>query len=159
MMLMIIDTKFFSCLICDAPEDWQAGLNEPASYYSMEGILIFNNHLLLLPCLLVGYCYNIIFLCEEFNNKFNSKFGHFKRLEIVWTTIPAIILLTLSIPSFTLLYAMGEISDFNSCRKNQKIFKLVCYMMVIDGLPKKNKDIFRYLETKSYLMSINKIEK
>jgi heme/copper-type cytochrome/quinol oxidase subunit 2 len=102
---------------------------------------------------------NIIFLCEEFNNKFNSKFVDFKRLEIVWTTISAIILLTLSIPSFTLLYAMDEISDFNSCRKNQKNFKLVCYMMVLDGLPKKNKDIFRYLETKSYLMSINKIKK
>jgi heme/copper-type cytochrome/quinol oxidase subunit 2 len=125
----------------------------------MEGILIFNNHLLLLPCLLLGY-FIILFLRVR-NLTINSilNLDTLKRLKIVWTTIPAIILLTLSISSFTLLYAMDEISDFNSCRKNQKIFKLVCYMMVLDGLPKKNKDVFRYLETKSYLMSINKIEK
>jgi hypothetical protein len=44
---MIIDTNFFSCLTCDAPEAWQAALSEPASI-TMEGILIFNNHLLFL---------------------------------------------------------------------------------------------------------------
>jgi cytochrome c oxidase subunit 2 len=172
---MIIDTNFFSCLTCDAPEDWQTGLSEPASI-TMEGILIFNNHLLFLLIvitLFVGWLlYNTIFFFEEFNNKFNSKFVHSKELEIVWTTIPAIILLTLSTPSFTLLYAMDEISepelslkilghqwfwsyeilDFNSCRKNQKSFKLVCYMMVLDGLPKEKQGYFRLLETNRRLI-------
>jgi hypothetical protein len=44
---MITDNKFLSSLICDAPESWQVGLQEPASI-TMEGILIFNNHLLFL---------------------------------------------------------------------------------------------------------------
>jgi cytochrome c oxidase subunit 2 len=172
---MIIETKFFSCLICDAPEAWQAELSEPASI-TMEGILIFNNHLLFLLIvitLFVGWLlYNTIFFYEEFNNKFNSKFVHSKGLEIVWTTIPAIILLTLSTPSFTLLYAMDEISepeltlkilghqwfwsyeilDFNSCKKNQKSFKLVCYMMVLDGIPKEKQGYFRLLETNRRLI-------
>jgi cytochrome c oxidase subunit 2 len=172
---MIIDAKFFSCLTCDAPEAWQARLSEPASI-TMEGILIFNNHLLFLLIvitLFVGWLLsNTIFFYEEFNNKFNSKFVHSKELEIVWTTIPAIILLTLSTPSFTLLYAMDEISqpelslkilghqwfwsyeilDFNSCRKNQKSFKLVCYMMVLDGLPKEKQGYFRLLETNRRLI-------
>jgi cytochrome c oxidase subunit 2 len=172
---MIIDTKFFSCLTCDAPEAWQTQLSEPASI-TMEGILIFNNHLLFLLIvitLFVGWLlYNTIVFFEEFNNKFNSKFVHSKELEIVWTTIPAIILLTLSTPSFTLLYAMDEISepelslkilghqwfwsyeilDFNSCRKNQKSFKLVCYMMVLDGLPKEKQVYFRLLETNRRLI-------
>jgi cytochrome c oxidase subunit 2 len=172
---MIIDTKSFSCLTCDATEAWQAGLSEPASI-TMEGILIFNNHLLFLLIvitLFVGWLlYNTIFFYEEFNNKFNSKFVHSKGLEIVWTTIPAIILLTLSTPSFTLLYAMDEIAepelslkilghqwfwsyeilDFNSCRKNQKSFKLVCYMMVLDGLPKEKQGYFRLLETNRRLI-------
>jgi cytochrome c oxidase subunit 2 len=152
---MIIDNKLLSSLICDVPESWQVGLQEPASI-TMEGILIFNNHLLFLLIaivLFVGWLiYNTIFYYEEFSNKFNSRFVHSNSLEIVWTTIPALILLTLSTPSFTLLYAMDEISepelsikilghqwfwsyeisDFNSCRKNQKTFKLVCYMMVLD---------------------------
>lgn len=173
--LMIIDNNFLSSLICDAPESWQVGLQEPASI-TMEGILIFNNHLLFLLIaivLFVGWLiYNTIFYYEEFSNKFNSKFVHSNSLEIVWTTIPALILLTLSTPSFTLLYAMDEISepelsikilghqwfwsyeisDFNSCRKNQKTFKLVCYMMVLDGLPKEKQGYFRLLETNRRLI-------
>ena len=68
---------------------------------------------------------------------------HSKELEIVWTIIPALILLVLSTPSFTLLYAMDEIaepeislkilghqwfwsyeiSDFNSCQKQDQSLK------------------------------------
>jgi hypothetical protein len=61
-----------SCLTCDAPEDWQAGLSEPASI-SMEGILIFNNHLLFLLIvitLFVGWLlYNIIFFYAKKNRR------------------------------------------------------------------------------------------
>ena len=172
---MITANNFFSILNCDAPEVWQASLSEPASI-TMEGILIFNNHLLFLLIVIVLFVgwllYNTIFLYEEFNNKFNSKFVHSKGLEIVWTTIPAIILLLLSTPSFTLLYAMDEISepelslkilghqwfwsyeisDFNSCKKENKNFKLVCYMMVLDGLPKEKQGYFRLLETNRRLI-------
>ena len=49
---MIIDNKFLSSLICDAPESWQVGLQEPASI-TMEGILIFNKHLLFLLTVIV----------------------------------------------------------------------------------------------------------
>lgn len=62
---MIIDNKFLSSLICDAPESWQVGLQEPASI-TMEGILIFNNHLLFLLIAIVLFVswliYNTIFL-------------------------------------------------------------------------------------------------
>jgi hypothetical protein len=89
---MVIDTNFFSCLTCDAPEAWQAALSEPASI-TTEGSLIFNNHLLFLLIvitLFVGWLlYNTIFFYEEFNNKFISKFVNCKKLKIVWTTIPA----------------------------------------------------------------------
>ena len=97
-----------------------------------------------------------IYYFVEFKNKFNSKFVHSKELEIVWTIVPALIFLVLSTPSFTLLYAMDEIaepeislkilghqwfwsyeiSDFNSCQKKEQSLKYVCYMMVLDGVPK-----------------------
>ena len=92
---------------------------------------------------------------------------HSKELEIVWTSIPALLLLVLSTPSFTLLYAMDEISEpeltlkilghqwfwsydiseFNSCQKKEKSIKYVCYMMVLEGLPKNKRGYFRLLET------------
>jgi len=99
---------------CDSPAVWQTYLQEPASI-SMEGILIFNKHLLFLLTVIVIFVAWLLFYTlyyfAEFNNKYNSNFVHSKELEIVWTTIPALILLVLATPSFTLLYAMDEISE------------------------------------------------
>jgi cytochrome c oxidase subunit 2 len=39
------------------------------------------------------------------------KFSHSNVLEIVWTIIPAVILLLIAIPSFTLLYSLDELSN------------------------------------------------
>ena len=155
---------------CDSPAFWQTYLQDPASI-SMEGILLFNKHLFFLLTVIVLFvawllAYTVFFF-SEYNNKFNSKFVHSKELEIVWTTIPALILLILSTPSFTLLYAMDEISepelslkilghqwfwsyeisDFNSCQKDGQSLKYVCYMMVLDGMPKNKQGYFRLLET------------
>jgi cytochrome c oxidase subunit 2 len=155
---------------CDSPAYWQTYLQDPASI-SMEGILLFNKHLFFLLVIIVVFvawllAYTIYYF-SEFNNKYGSKFVHSRELEIVWTTIPALILLVLSTPSFTLLYAMDEISepelslkilghqwfwsyeisDFNSCQKDGQSLKYVCYMMVLDGMPKNKQGYFRLLET------------
>ena len=155
---------------CDSPEFWQTSLQEPASI-SMEGILIFNKHLMFLLTLIILVIAWIVvytlYYFLEFNNKYESKFVHSTELEIVWTTIPAVILIILAVPSFSLLYAMDEIaepeislkvlghqwfwsyeiSDFNSCQKQEQSLKYVCYMMVLDGLPKTKQGYFRLLET------------
>ena len=155
---------------CDSPDFWQTYLQEPASV-TMEGILLFNKHLLFLLTVIVIFTawllFYAIFYFAEFNNKYNSTFVHSKELEIIWTIVPALILLILSTPSFTLLYSMDEISepelslkilghqwfwsyeisDFNSCQKQDQGLKYVCYMMVLDGLPKTKQGYFRLLET------------
>ena len=155
---------------CDAPQTNQIYFQEPASL-SMEGIFLFNTHLLFLLTIIilfVGWLLIFtIYFFNEFKNKYNTKFVHSQELEIIWTSIPAIILLFLSIPSFTLLYSMDEISepelslkilghqwfwsyeisDFNSCQNKEKNLKYVCYMMVMEGFPKENNGYFRLLET------------
>lgn len=174
-MLSLIDFVNYNNIIietitCDSPDNWQTYLQDPASI-TMEGILIFNKHLLFLLTIIVvfvgWFLFFTIYYYSEFNNKFNSKFVHSKELEIIWTTIPAVVLLVLSIPSFTLLYAMDEISepelslkilghqwfwsyeisDFNSCQSSDKSLKYVCYMMSLEGLPKEKYGYFRILET------------
>ena len=40
-----------------------------------------------------------------------------------------------------------EISDFNSCQKDGQSLKYVCYMMVLDGMPRNKQGYFRLLET------------
>jgi cytochrome c oxidase subunit 2 len=139
---------------CDAPEHYQLKLQDPSSSI-MEGILMFNKHLLfiiiLIVCLVGWLLFNTIKDFDNANNHKASKFFHSNPLEIIWTSIPALILLTVASPSFTLLYSMDEISepeislkvlghqwywsyeisDFNSCNKSQSL-KYTCYMLPND---------------------------
>lgn len=139
---------------CDAPEPWQLQLQDPSSSI-MEGILMFNKHLLfiviLIICLVGWLLFNTIKNFDNAQNHKAAKFFHSNPLEIIWTSIPALILLTLASPSFTLLYSMDEISepelslkvlghqwywsyeisDFNSCNKAQSL-KYTCYMLPND---------------------------
>jgi len=155
---------------CDSPIEWQTYLSDPASV-SMEGILFFNKHLLFLIIaivLFVGWLlFSTLYYYNESNNTYSAKFVHDTKLEVIWTLIPAIILLVLAVPSFTLLYSLEEnvepeltvkvlghqwfwsyeISDFNSCQKDQQSLKYACYMMVLDGLPTTKQGYFRLLET------------
>ena len=60
----------------------------------------------------VAVCFVLIHVCLSFNQKANpkpQKFTHAALLEIIWTIIPAFLLLLLAIPSFNLLYSLDEI--------------------------------------------------
>lgn len=160
---------------CDSPLSWQTSFHDPASI-AMEGILLFNTHLFFLITIIVFFVgwvlFYTLFYFFEYNHSNSSKFVHSKILEIIWTSIPALVLLTLATPSFTLLYAMDEISepelslkilghqwfwsyeisDFNSCQKQEQSLKYVCYMLVLDGLPKNKQGFFRLLETNKRIL-------
>ena len=103
-------------LICfsDVPEFWQMGIQDPATPM-MEGIINFHNFLL---CVIVTIGVAVGIVLFEALYIFNidvhpepSKFAHASILEIVWTIIPALILLYIAGPSFTLLYALDESSS------------------------------------------------
>ena len=48
---------------------------------------------------------------SETSRKNVQKFSHSSVLEIVWTILPAVVLLFLAIPSFALLYSLDELID------------------------------------------------
>jgi cytochrome c oxidase subunit 2 len=155
-------------LICDAPDFWQLRLQDPASSI-MEGIMLFNKHLLFIIfaiVILTGWIlFNTIYSFDEFNNSKPANFFHSNELEIVWTSLPALTLLTLASPSFSLLYSMDEISipdfsikilghqwfwsyeisDFRSCLQTTTL-KYACYMLSNEEL-RNCKGFFRNLET------------
>ena len=102
---------FFIFSYGDVAEKWQLGPQDPASNL-MEGIINFHNFLF---CILIAIGVSVgIILFEvlyKFNDKKNpisAKFAHASLLEIIWTIIPAVILLYIAGPSFTLLYALDE---------------------------------------------------
>ena len=135
----------------------------------MEGILLFNKHILFVITVIVllvsWILINTIENYNIFNNSNSTNFYHDNKLEIVWTSVPALILLSLASPSFSLLYSMDElsvpnfsikilghqwfwtyeISDFKSCLKS-KTLKYACYMLTNEDLSQ-YKGFFRVLET------------
>jgi cytochrome c oxidase subunit 2 len=106
----------FNTTFCDASIDWQFGIQEPATP-AAEGIIHFHNYLMfymIVICILVFWIlYKIIDLFNEDKNSLKNvqKFSHSSVLEIVWTILPAIVLLFLAIPSFALLYSLDELID------------------------------------------------
>jgi len=99
---------------CDCPEKNQLFVQDPATPM-MEGMIYFHN-LLMFCMVFVGiFVFYMLFYAmhafHEENNAVPAKFSHNSPLEIVWTILPAIILLFIAIPSFTLLYSLDELID------------------------------------------------
>jgi len=168
--------KYFNTkILCDAPVHWQTSFNEPASP-TMEGIIEFHNHLMVILSFIALFVAWMLITCLQFYLDFDNDakpemFTHSPDLEIVWTSLPAIILLILSVPSFALLYSMDEIvdpaitikavghqwywsyehSDYITCLPEKNTLKYNCYMLTLDGLPN-NEGYFRLLETNKRLV-------
>jgi len=102
----------------DAAESWQLGLQDPASP-AVEGMIFFHNYLcfffLIIGVFVFWMLYKVVvdFDSSYFDGylKEPQRFTHSTLLEIVWTIIPAIILVLIAVPSFALLYSLDEILD------------------------------------------------
>jgi cytochrome c oxidase subunit 2 len=109
--------NLFSTVIisyCDAAESWQLGTQDPATPI-MEGMISFHNYLVFYIIFIgIAVCwllYKIVVDFNEITNPKASQFNHSSILEIIWTIIPALILILIAIPSFALLYSLDEVID------------------------------------------------
>ena len=93
---------------------YQLGFQDPATA-TMEGIYLFNLHLLFVIIGIVLLVAWLLFVTlktfTELNNSNAENFTHSNLIEIIWTSVPALILLSLASPSFSLLYSLDEISN------------------------------------------------
>jgi len=98
----------------DAAVPWQLGFQDPASPI-MEGIIQFHNYLMIFIVLIAVAVSWILFRCitlyTEDTKQPRTLFTHSTVLEIIWTIVPAIVLVIVALPSFSLLYAMDEMID------------------------------------------------
>jgi len=85
-----------------------------------EGIFSFHNDLIIFLLGILVFVRYILFIClqhftqeesivEGASPKTTHKLIHASTLEIVWTIIPALVLVVIAIPSFSLLYSIDEI--------------------------------------------------
>ena len=103
---------FFS--LSDSADFWQLGFQDPATPV-MEGIINFHHDIMFILIVTVVFVLWLllrsIYFFNHKNNPTPKKFVHGTALEIIWTCTPALILITIAIPSFSLLYSMDEVID------------------------------------------------
>lgn len=125
---------FFNKVLAERAADWQVGFQIPASPV-MEGIVYFHHDIFYILVMIVFFTFFLILRClmrfgytdlskEAFERKkektifMNSdkygdrslyEFSHAPMLEIIWTLIPAAILVLISIPSYSLIYSIDEL--------------------------------------------------
>jgi cytochrome c oxidase subunit 2 len=99
---------------CDAPTNWGIGFQNPATPL-MEGIIALHSDIwAIMLFVAVFVLYILISILTKFDQvkvKAAYKVHHNSLLEIVWTSLPALLLCVIALPSFTLLYSLDEIVD------------------------------------------------
>nr|YP_010401672.1 cytochrome c oxidase subunit II [Symphoromyia crassicornis]UQU69095.1 cytochrome c oxidase subunit 2 [Symphoromyia crassicornis] len=85
------------------------GLQDSASPL-MEQLIFFHDHtllILIMITILVGYLMFMLFF-----NKYTNRFLlHGQTIEVIWTILPAIVLMFIALPSLRLLYLLDEINE------------------------------------------------
>jgi len=82
----------------------------------MEGIIDLHHDIMFFLVLIIIFIlWMLVRIIQRFSDKSNKKLPstvtHHTTLEIIWTIIPALILILIAVPSFALLYSMDEIND------------------------------------------------
>jgi cytochrome c oxidase subunit 2 len=96
------------------PLPWQMGF-QPAATTTMERINDFHNLMLVvITAIAVFVLFLLLYVMYRFSERRNptpSKTTHNTLLEVLWTTVPVIILVVIAIPSFRLLYYTDRAED------------------------------------------------
>ncbi len=88
------------------PRPWQMGMQETVTRFGQSMYSFHNNVLLLITGVCIFVAILLLIVMFRFNEKRNptpSRTTHHTGLEIIWTIVPVLILVAVSVPSFRLL--------------------------------------------------------
>jgi group II intron reverse transcriptase/maturase len=110
---------FFRVSFCDAPAPSglqsqnilnNLGFQDPASPL-MEGLIALHSDIWAIMLFVAGFVLYMLIATLYTAPSKSYKVHHHSLIEIVWTTVPALILCVIAVPSFTLLYSLDEIVE------------------------------------------------
>ena len=104
---VILSYSFFFGLFCDAASNYQISMQDPATQ-CLEWMADFYDLImadLVLILVIIFYLILTLLLNSQHHKNSNTYFSHSQNLEIFWTIVPALILISIAYPSFTLLYS------------------------------------------------------
>lgn len=116
LFLVILSLVFFSntTLKADAAQPWQFGLQDPATPIA-EGIIAFHHDLMFILVFVVVFVswmlFRTVYHFHYTKNSVPDQVVHGTTIEIVWTIVPALILMVIAVPSFALLYSVDEVVE------------------------------------------------
>ena len=96
------------------PHPWQLNLQHPVTPVA-ERLHDFHTFLLWIITVISVFVAILLLICIfRFNEKANpvpAKWSHNTMLEVIWTTIPVLILVVIAVPSYRLLYFMDRTTE------------------------------------------------
>ena len=110
---MLALLPLFTPIYNDSPEPWQLGFQDGASP-GFTGIVELHNNIffyLVVICILVFWMLgSTIYNYNSEKTRISHKYlVHGTIIEVIWTILPAVVLLAIAIPSFRLLYILDEL--------------------------------------------------
>jgi len=96
------------------PKPWQLGL-QPAATEVMDRLSAFHDVLLIIITLIAAFVLGLlVYVMWRFNQQRNpapSRTSHNTVIEMLWTVVPVLILISIAIPSFKLMYYMDRVPN------------------------------------------------
>lgn len=106
--------EFAGRTIASAPHDWQLGFQEALSP-TMKDMVSFHDLLLVVIILITVFVLGLLgYTCVRFsakNNPVPSTTTHNTLIEVVWTVVPVLILVAVSVRSLQVLYHVGTVPE------------------------------------------------
>jgi cytochrome c oxidase subunit 2 len=100
--------------LADQPHPWQLGMQDPATPIT-ERIHAFHDELLVIITVISLFVVGLLgYIIVRFNHRAHpvpTRTTHNALIEVLWTVIPVLILVTIAIPSFKLMYYMDRVPD------------------------------------------------
>jgi cytochrome c oxidase subunit 2 len=111
-IVIFLITFGYEVIYNDAPVLWQTGFQDPATPV-MEGIInLHHDFIFFFILIFVFVLWILLRAIYFFNSRVNKvaiNYSHGTLIELIWTIIPIMILMTIAVPSFALLYSIDEI--------------------------------------------------
>ena len=96
------------------PKPWQFGF-QPSATEVMDRLSAFHDLLLIIITLIAAFVLGLlVYVMWRFNNQRNplpSRTSHNTVIEMLWTVVPVLILISIAIPSFKLMYYMDRVPN------------------------------------------------
>ncbi len=105
--LLLVSARAFA----EEPHDWQLGWQDPASPVASHIATLHYEVFIIITLITVFVLGLLLYVIIRFNAKRHpvpTKTTHNTVLEVLWTVVPVLILVTIAIPSFKLLYYMDK---------------------------------------------------